>query len=482
MKAPLAPVDLALLGAYFLFLIVVAFRFFGIARKDTAEYLVMGRRLSLPSFVATLVTTWYGGILGVGEYSYRYGISNWLVFGVPYYIGALLFAFLIARRARRSRLYTVPDQLALAYGRPAGLIGAIIIQFLSSPAPYVLMVGVLIQMVFGWSLTLSILVGTLLSTCYSLRGGLRSVVRADNVQFVLMYLGFLITLPLLAHRYGGLEFLHTHLPATHFAWDGGNQPQYIFVWYLIALQTLVEPTFYQRAFAAADEKVAQRGVLISICFWILFDFLTTFTGMYSRALMPHLAEPVGAYPELAIRFLPPFLRGLFYLGLLATVMSTVDGYTFIGGVNFGRDLLWRWRGERDESRVNREVQLGFLITAALALTLALFFRSAVDLWHDVGSVGVPAMLVPLLSSYSERWRMSGRAATIAMIAGGGMSLGWLLTKYVTPSGNYPLSIEPIYTGLVLSALIWAWDKGLGRGKTSKEPSGGGGDLTKQRGA
>ena len=24
-----------------------------------------------------------------------------------------------------------------------------------------------------------------------------------------------------------------------------------------------------------------------------------------------------------------------------TVMSTVDGYTFIGGVNFGRDLVWR---------------------------------------------------------------------------------------------------------------------------------------------
>ena len=68
------------------------------------EYLVMGRRLSLPSFVMTLVSTWYGGVLGVGEYSYRYGISNWLVFGVPYYVGAAHFAWFIARRARASRL------------------------------------------------------------------------------------------------------------------------------------------------------------------------------------------------------------------------------------------------------------------------------------------------------------------------------------------------------------------------------------------
>src|SRR5204862_1619001 len=102
-------------------------------------------------------------------YSYRFGISNWLVFGVPYYIGALLFAFLVAKRARRSMLYTVPDQLALAYGKSAGLIGAVIIQFLSSPAPYVLMVGILLQLIFGWSLVPAVVIGTLLSTCYSLR-------------------------------------------------------------------------------------------------------------------------------------------------------------------------------------------------------------------------------------------------------------------------------------------------------------------------
>ena len=47
------------------------------------DYLLAGRRLTLPAFVATLVTTWYGGILGIGEYAWRFGISTWLVFGVP---------------------------------------------------------------------------------------------------------------------------------------------------------------------------------------------------------------------------------------------------------------------------------------------------------------------------------------------------------------------------------------------------------------
>src|SRR4029079_11700055 len=148
--------------------------------------------------------------------------------------------------------------------------------------------------------------------------------------------------------------------------------------------------------AAEDERTAQTGVWISIGFWVLFDFLTTATGLYAHACSLTLADRAAAFPALAIGFLPPVVQGLFYLGLLATVMSTVDGYTFIGGGDFGRGLLWRWGGgpgrggaEPDDARVIGYTQIGFLITAALAVVMALFFRSAVDLWHDVGSVGVP---------------------------------------------------------------------------------------------
>jgi len=451
----MAAVDLFLLGAYALFLIVLGIRLAGVARRSTADYLVMGRRLTLPSFVATLVTTWYGGVLGVGEFSFRYGLSNWLVFGVPYYVGAILFALFLARRARRTNLYTVPDVLHAAYGRPAALVGAVLVQIMNSPAPYVLMLAVLLQLLFGWSFLPALLVGTFFATAYSLRGGFPSVVGADRVQFVLMFLGFIVALPYLAATHGGIAFLRASLPEAHFVWHGGNAPQYVLVWYFIALQTLVEPTFHQRAFAATDEATAQRGVILSVGFWILFDFLTTFTGLYARALMPDLADPVAAFPALALGYLPPVLRGLFYLGLLATVMSTVDGFTFIGGVNFGRDLLWRWRREPDERNVNRYTQAGFILTAVLAFGLALWFRSAVDLWHHIGSVGVPALLVPLLAAYFPRWRVPPRFATAAMLAGGGVALAWLLPS-ILRAGGYPFGLEPIYAGLISCLSAWGW--------------------------
>jgi len=47
-KSGFQPVDLALVGDYFVFLLFVGFRFFGIARRDATEYLLMGRKLALP--------------------------------------------------------------------------------------------------------------------------------------------------------------------------------------------------------------------------------------------------------------------------------------------------------------------------------------------------------------------------------------------------------------------------------------------------
>ncbi|OQX83765.1 hypothetical protein B6D60_10055, partial [candidate division KSB1 bacterium 4484_87] len=84
--------DALIIMMYMVFVLYIGFQLWRKEkRSDISSFLLAGRRLTLPSFVATLVSTWYGGILGVGEYSYKFGISNWLVFGVPYYVAALIF-------------------------------------------------------------------------------------------------------------------------------------------------------------------------------------------------------------------------------------------------------------------------------------------------------------------------------------------------------------------------------------------------------
>ena len=452
-----SPLDWGLILLYFGFLAAVWMRMRGRA-ASAADYLVAGRRVTLPALVATLVATWYGGILGVGEYSWRYGISNWLVFGVPYYIGALLFAFAFARRAREEALYTLPDLLERNYGRAPALMGALVVFISSAPAAYVLMLGTLFAAMFRLPLVPCVLAAALFSVFYIYNGGLRSVVFTEQVQFVLMYAGFIIMLVFLVARHGGPAFLHRELPATHFTWNGGNPAAAIIVWYFIALSTLVDPGFWQRAYAARDPQVAKRGVLISIGFWILFDFLTTSTGMYARALLPRLADPVFAYPELARVTLPPVALGLFYLAMIATVMSTIDSYGFIAATTIGRDLIWRLRRERGEERVTRYSQLGLWIAAAFAATLAVMSRSVIDLWHDLGSITTPCLLLPVAVAMLKRGRVGPRWTLAAMVLPFAVSLVWVLAPRLgglPRSDGYPFSIEPIYAGLAASLAVYA---------------------------
>lgn len=76
-----------------------------------------------------------------------------------------------------------------------------------------------------------------------------------------MYASFALLFGHAVTNYGGWEFLQRKLPAAHLAWHGGNVPQYILVWYFIAMGTLVDSTFYQRCFAAQGEKPARNGIL-----------------------------------------------------------------------------------------------------------------------------------------------------------------------------------------------------------------------------
>ncbi len=458
-----SPLDWALIALYFGLLAFVWMRRFKV-RPSNDDYFVAGRAVTLPAFVATLVTTWYGGILGVGEYSWRYGLANWMVFGVPYYVGALLFAWLFARRARNTQHYTIPDLLHAHYGRGPALFGALVVFLQSAPAAYVLMLGTLFAAMFGAPLVPCVIAAAVLSVFYVDRGGLRTVVLTDQIQFVLMYGGFAVLLAFLFARHGGVGFLLPRVPATHWVWHGGNPPAAIFVWYVIALSTLVDPGFFQRAFAAKDPQVARRGVLWSIAFWILFDFMTTTAGMYARALLPHLKDPVFAFPELARITLPPVALGLFYLGMIATVMSTIDSYAFIAATTLGRDVIWRLRGEREGDSQPWLSRIGLWAGTAFATWLAIALPTVIGIWHDVGSIVTPTLLPAVTLAMLGRGKLGPRATLALMVVPFLVSFGWVVAHALArdPDADYLFHLEPIYAGLGASLVTWLAGRALHR--------------------
>lgn len=446
--------DYSLIVLYFA--ILLGFGFYKrLGKNSSASQMILGgRTLTLPAFVASLVSTWYGGILGVGEYSFSYGLSTWLVFGLPYYLAAALFGIFLAKRARQSEVLTIPDRLAQAYGNKTAAVGSIIIFLMTVPAAYVLMLGVLAEQLFGWPFWVGVIGGSFLSVVYVYLGGFNSVVRTDLLQFGLMFAGFVALFGVLVSNYGGYSFLADNLPDTHLTWHGGKTAAAIGVWYIIALATLIEPAFYQRCYAAKSAVTARTGIFISIGCWAVFDFLTTSCGLYARALLPDLADPVSSYPALAELVLPVGLLGIFMLAILATVMSTVDSYAFLAAATFGNDILRRL-GLIGEEQITHYTRLGLVVTMALAICLALFFKSVVDIWYLFGSIGTPALLIPVFTSFVGRRRLSDRWAVVSILSSGGLALVWWLSQTeLSGSGDYWLGLEPIFPGLALSMLIY----------------------------
>jgi SSS family solute:Na+ symporter len=466
------PIDWLPLGLYVLFLLVVGF---WPRKEDTEGYMIANRSLSIPVFVATLVATFYGGILGAGEFVYTDGLVAWVSNGLPYYVFAILFALLLARRVRggAAHIYTIPDKFEQAYDRKTAVLAACFAFFYAAPAAYILMTGTLLHLLFGWPLLFSMIVGILFSVVYVFRGGFLSDVRVNTLQFVLMFTGFLMVTGICLTKFGGFAYLahSTVLPPTHLKPLGTYNLGQVAVWFFIALQTLSDPGFHQRCYAARTPRIAAVGILIAVVCWMLFDTLTTTTGLFARALLPDLPNPTLAFPALAERVLPAGWKGLFYVGMLAPIMASLVSYTFIAAVTVGRDLIWRMRGETDETRVPLYTRYGLIAASLFGLTVALVVPSVVKQWYLFGNIYVPGMLLPLLGAYapSPRWKTTPHFAFLSMLGGASVALGWLLwgvRHSVLDVPQYPLNWQPMFAGLLVAAAFY----GLGLFIGPREPS------------
>jgi len=455
-SAALTITDWALILLYFLFLIWISWKK-GWQSESEEEFLLSGRKVTIPAFVATLVSTWYGGILGVGEFSYQFGISQWLIFGVPFYLFTAVFAVMLAGKIRNNKALTIPEALANRYSPLAGRISALPIFILVSPAPYILMLGVLFQFMIGGDVPYLLYASlvALFSVLYITIGGFGAVIRTDILQIVLMFGGFTMLLFFAMAEFGGFGVLFSELPDLHKDITGGFNWQYIIVWFFIALWTFVDPSFHQRAAAADSPKTAKNGMFISIGFWAFFDFLTCFTGLYAFVILGGgLENPVLSYPILADQLLPIGLKGLFFITLLATIMSTLDSYLFISGQTLGRDYLKQYLPGVESNKLTRA---GILASAVIGILLTIIYPSVIDLWYVIGSVCIPGLLIPVLGIYVRPFQLRRPFAVPAIIIPILISFTWLVLgtlQAVDEQGYLFMGIEPFYPGLATAALIW----------------------------
>lgn len=414
------------------------------SRLRTLDYFLMGRQLTLPLFVATLVATWYGGIFGISEITFNYGIYNFITQGLFWYIAYLLFAFFVVDKIAPYHSVTLPDLTRKMFGPKSATVAAVFTFFYITPIAYVLSLGMFLHMLFGISTLHGMIIGTLFTCLYTAWGGFRSVVFSDLVQFFVMCGAVLVVAVASLVVFGGPEFLKANLPHTHFSLTGGTSWLSTLVWGFIALATLIDPSFYQRCFAAKNPQVVKRGILIATFIWFCFDVCTTLGALYARAVLPQ-AQPGQAYFFYAVQLLPTGLRGLFVAGILCTILSTLNSFLFIAANTLSFDLLRnRFRNIILSNRIS------LFVVGAVSICLAqVFHDSFKEIWLVLGSYFSACLLVPLLMGYMYPGRISDRLFVISSLTSAVIMTGW----HYIPKNDWWSQLEPFYIGVCCSLLI-----------------------------
>jgi SSS family solute:Na+ symporter len=292
----------------------------------------------------------------------------------------------------------------------------------------------------------------ILSGVYLLKGGYKSDLYINVYQFIIMFVGFIIAVIVSIKKYGGFIFLENNLPASHLRVTGNVSVVYIIVWFLIALWTFADPGFHQRCYAAKTGDVAKRGILISIILFAAFDFLTTTTGLYSKAVLPNLTNPVLSFPYYAEKALGSGVKGLFYAAMFATIMSTLNSFLFLSATTFGRDFIFKLSKSGDENRINYYTRIGLIVSSFLAILIAYLVQSVISIWYVIGSICIPPIIILIAGAYFEKFRIGKRLALVEIIVSVGGSILWLLIRDQFP-WKYAHEIEPMIIGLLLASSI-----------------------------
>ena len=151
--------------------------------------------------------------------------------------------------------------------------------------------------------------------------------------------------------------------------------------------------------------------------------------------------------HVALQVLPDIWRGIYVAGIVAAVMSALDGYALVSGTTLAHDLFPTGREERRTVRL----RLGVAMSLCIGGIVAYAFPSVIDLIYRAASIAVPAILIPLLCSYTN---YAGRIQTSIVqliVVPATASLCIMIAQAV--GLTLPVVAEPMLVGILVSVAM-----------------------------
>jgi solute:Na+ symporter, SSS family len=454
----LAPVDYLILALYFAFVLGIGWK---LRRKisTSGDFLTAGHSVpvwitSLAFLAANLGAQELVGMSGNGA---KYGIMTahfYWVGAVPamIFVGLFMMPFYYGSRAR-----SVPEYLKLRFDEKTRALNAcsFAVMTIFSSGISMFALGILLQLLFGWSFDASILCSAGIVLAYTFLGGLTSAIYNEVLQFFLIVIGFSPLAILAVWKAGGWNGMASHLPAvmTH-SWrymgSPSDNPMGIEAFGLVAGLGFAMSFGYwctdflvvQRAMAAESMSAAQRTPVIAALPKMMMPFIVIVPGIAAIALMKMnagFALPMRngqpdynqAITTLMAQFYPAGMLGVGLTGLMASFMSGMAGNVTAFNTVWTYDIYQSYirPGAPDShylkvGRITTVVGVGLSILAAYVTG---HYNTLNDLLQLVFSfVNAPLFATFLLGMFWKR--ATGHGAFWGLAAGtAGAAATWALT-------------------------------------------------------
>ena len=457
------PLDVAIVVVYLA--AMLAFGFWGKSRtKDSADFLVAGRRLGPALYTGTMAAVVLGGASTVGGVGlgYRYGISGmWLVVAIA--VGLLLLSVAFAGRIQRLRVYTVAQMLKLRYGVDATSASGVVM------VAYTLMLSVtstiayatVFNVLFGTDRTVSVIIGGAIVMLYSSIGGMWSITLTDMVQFILKTIGiFALLLPFTWSRAGGLDGIRERAGDTAFDLGAIGTDTIITFFVVYSFGMLIGQDIWQRVFTARSPKVAKWGGTTAAVYCLLYGVAGALIGTAASTFLPDVEASDDVYAQIAESILPVGISGIVLAAAVAAMMSTASGALIATATVARTDvkpLLARLvnRGADDTEKADRDSRatdlhsdrLYVVVLGIVVIVIAALLNDVVAALTVAYDILVGGLLVSILGGFLWK-RATGTGALWSMIAGTVVTLGTMVAV-----GDV-LANQPIYFGLAASLVAY----------------------------
>ena len=481
----LSSLDWFIVGAYFIFSLIIGIWASKQAGKDTKSFFLAGQNMPWwllgISMVATTFSTDTPNL--VTDLVRQNGVSgNWSWWA--FLLTGMLTVFIYAKLWRRSGVLTDIEFYELRYSGKAaaflrgfralylGLVFNVLVMGTVSLAA--VKFGEIVLGLPGW-LTLSIACS--ITLIYSTMGGLKAVIITDFIQFTLAMIGsiwgmlYILGLP----EIGGLSNLVSHVNVVEkiSLFPDFSEPNTWVPVLLVPLAVQWWASYYpgsepggggyiaQRMFSAKDEKNAVGATfLFNVAHYALRPWPWILIALSSLIIFPELSDIQKAFPNLPsdklghdvaypamLTLLPSGLLGLVAASLIAAFMSTMSTQLNLGASYLVNDFYHRFiKPNASQSELVKAARIFTVISIILGSGLGLLLTSAGQAFTLLLMIGAGTGLIYILRWFW--WRINAYTEIVAMIS------SILIAGYFNFTDSGLEGWQKIVIGSILTTIVW----------------------------